>query len=112
MPHDDIHVIQYITHALCSELEGNLQSKAQQLSQCQLALREAQEDLARDEIIFAGKLKELHEVQSIAQQLQVIAATPIGELQKQTPMSLLCEKSIGAVPCLFVLFVYSIFCAD
>ena len=112
MHHDDIHVVQYITHALCSELEGNLRSKAQQLSQCQLALREAQEDLARDEIIFAGKLKELREMQSIAQQLQVTAATPIGKLQKQTPMSLLSEKSIAAVSCLFIHFVYSIFCVD
>ena len=71
-----MHVMQYPRSILSySELEGSLQSKARQLSQCQLALREAQEDLARDEVIFAGKLKELREMQSIAQQLQVTTAS-------------------------------------
>lgn len=58
----------------CSELESELRGKTQQLSSCQLALSEAQEDLARDEVIFAGKLKELREMQSIAQQLHVCVA--------------------------------------
>ena len=44
---------------LCSEPEGNMRAKDQQVLKAQDSLREAQEDLARDEVIFAGKVKEL-----------------------------------------------------
>ena len=56
---------------LCSELEGNMRAKDQQLLRTQASLREAQEDLARDEVIFAGKVKELQELKGAAEQLQV-----------------------------------------
>ncbi len=60
---------------LCSELEGNMRAKDQQLLKAQDSLREAQEDLARDEIIFAGKVKELQEVREANEQLQVSQGT-------------------------------------
>ena len=46
-------------------------AKDQQLFSTQDSLREAQEDLARDEVIFAGKIKELHELRDANDQLQV-----------------------------------------
>lgn len=55
----------------CSELEGDLRAKDQQLLKTQESLREAQEDLARDEVIFAGKVKELQELRGANEQLQV-----------------------------------------
>ena len=55
----------------CSELEGNMRAKDQQLLKAQDSLREAQEDLARDEVIFAGKVKELQELREANEQLQV-----------------------------------------
>ncbi|DBA84427.1 hypothetical protein WJX77_002493 [Trebouxia sp. C0004] len=53
-----------------SELEGNMRAKDQQLLKAQDSLREAQEDLARDEVIFAGKVKELQELREANEQLQ------------------------------------------
>lgn len=55
----------------CSELEGDLRARDQQLLKTQDSLREAQEDLARDEVIFGGKVKELAQLQEANQQLQV-----------------------------------------
>ena len=59
-----------LLHA-CSELEGDLRAKDQQLLKTQDSLREAQEDLARDEVIFGGKVKELAQLRDANQQLQV-----------------------------------------
>lgn len=55
----------------CSELEGDLRARDQQLLKTQDSLREAQEDLARDEVIFGGKVKELAKLREANQQLQV-----------------------------------------
>ncbi len=60
---------------LCSELEGNMRAKDQQLLKAQDSLREAQEDLARDEVIFAGKVKELQELRGANEQMQVCQGT-------------------------------------
>lgn len=54
-----------------SELEGDLRARDQQLLKTQDSLREAQEDLARDEVIFGGKVKELAQLREANQQLQV-----------------------------------------
>ncbi|KAL0020541.1 hypothetical protein WJX79_010459 [Trebouxia sp. C0005] len=53
-----------------SELEGNMRAKDQQLLKAQDSLREAQEDLARDEVIFAGKVKELQDLREANEQMQ------------------------------------------
>ena len=48
-----------------------MRAKDQSLLKTQDSLNEAQEDLARDEVIFAGKVKELQELRSVNEQLQV-----------------------------------------
>ena len=52
-----------------------MRAKDQQLLKAQGSLREAQEDLARDEVIFAGKVKELQEFREANEQLQVCPGT-------------------------------------
>ncbi len=52
-----------------------MRAKDQQLLKAQESLREAQEDLARDEVIFAGKVKELQELRETNEQLQVCPRT-------------------------------------
>ena len=52
-------------------MEGDLRARDQQLLKTQNSLREAQEDLARDEVIFGGKVKELAQLRDTNQQLQV-----------------------------------------
>lgn len=52
-------------------MEGDLRARDQQLLKTQSSLREAQEDLARDEVIFGGKVKELAKLREANQQLQV-----------------------------------------
>lgn len=48
-----------------------MRARDQQLLKTQSSLREAQEDLARDEVIFGGKVKELAKLREANQQLQV-----------------------------------------
>ena len=52
-----------------------MRAKDQQLLKAQDSLREAQEDLARDEVIFAGKVKDLQEFREANEQLQVCPGT-------------------------------------
>ena len=53
-----------------------MRAKTQQLLRTQDSLKEAQEDLARDEVIFGGKVKELRELREANEQLQVSHAVP------------------------------------
>ncbi len=75
---------------VCSEMEGDLRAKDQQLLKTQGSLTEAQEDLARDEVIFAGKVKELQELREANEQLQVSCASHQAQLgQKVVKQSVL-----------------------
>ncbi|KAL3145648.1 hypothetical protein ABBQ32_003187 [Trebouxia sp. C0010 RCD-2024] len=72
-----------------SELEGDLRARDQQLLKTQDSLREAQEDLARDEVIFGGKVKELAKLREANQQLQAANAKQTARHSKEVEELLL-----------------------